>query len=179
VTRIDESAQTDPGDRARLAGGNVAVQVGDDALRQVVGFDFARHRQRLQFWHQPPVAADDPLDQALVPQVVEPALLAVALTGGVDQRQVARLGQPARARVVFEREVQRFQRAGDVLGETGADEAAGGEGVAGADQAHRLAGADDLAALGDAQRSEQRMLHDESPRDAMGSAARARTALRN
>ena len=139
VARIDEGAQADAAEVPGLAGGDVAEQVRDHALRQVVGLDLVVHRQLLQLRHQAPVAADDALDQALVAEVVEAALLAVALAGGVDQRQVAR--RPRRRR----RQEALLQRHGDVLGEADADEAAGGDGVAVADQRHRLGGADDLA----------------------------------
>ena len=40
--------QADAAERARLAGGDVAEQVRDHALRQVVGLDLARDGQRLQ-----------------------------------------------------------------------------------------------------------------------------------
>jgi hypothetical protein len=78
------------------------------------------------------VAADHARDQALVAQVVQAALLAVALAGGVDQGQVraaAALGQEAL-----------LQRHRQALGKADADEAAGGHGVAVVDQAHRLGG---------------------------------------
>ena len=90
------------GERARLAGGDVAEQVRDHALRQVVGLDLVGDRERLQLRHQAPVAADDALDQPVVAEVVEAALLAVALAGGVDERQVARRAVPA-ARLALSR----------------------------------------------------------------------------
>ena len=40
--RIDEGAQPDAGQSARLASGDVAKQMGDDSLRQVVGLDAIR-----------------------------------------------------------------------------------------------------------------------------------------
>ena len=58
VARIGEGAEADPGQVTGLAGGDVAEEVGDDALRQVVGLDLAGHGQRLQLRHQAPVAAD-------------------------------------------------------------------------------------------------------------------------
>ncbi len=66
--------------------------------------------------------------------MVEAALLAVALARRVDERQVARFGVFERA-IVAAGEKALFQRDGDRLGKADADEAAGGDGVAGADQA--------------------------------------------
>ena len=73
------------------------------------------------------------LTQPVVAEVVEAPLLAVALPGGVDQGQVARRADaPAVAGGLEEALLQRDR---DVLGEADADEAAGGDGVAVADQA--------------------------------------------
>jgi hypothetical protein len=141
VARIDEGAETDPAQRARLARGDVAKQVRDHALRQVVGLDVAVHRERLQLGHEPPVTADDAAQEAAMAEVVETARLAVALAGGVDQRQRARR---AAAGLRFGGEEALLERDRDALGEADADEAAGRDGVAVMDQAHRLGGADDL-----------------------------------
>ena len=62
--RIDERAEADARELARLAGGDVAEQVRDHALRQVVGLDLVRDRERLQLRHESPVAADDALEAA-------------------------------------------------------------------------------------------------------------------
>ena len=59
VARIDEGTQPTRVKGPRLAGGDIAVQMGDHALRQVPGFDLVVHRQRLQLRHQSPVPADD------------------------------------------------------------------------------------------------------------------------
>ena len=93
------------------------------------------------------MATDNSLDQALVSQMIEPALFAVALAGGIDQGEVAWFVQWC-VRVILGCEIQFFQRAGDILGKAGANEAAGGDGVTGTDQAHRLASADDFTAFG-------------------------------
>ena len=69
-------------------------------------------------------------------EMVEAALLAVALAGGIDERQVARRADcRSRPRAVEE---ARLERDGDVLGEADADEAAGRDRVAVADQPHRV-----------------------------------------
>jgi hypothetical protein len=87
VARVDERAQTDAAEGPGLARGDVAEQMRDHALRQVVGLDLAGHRQRLQFRHQPPVPSDHPLDEPGVAEVIQSAFAPVALPGGIDQRQ--------------------------------------------------------------------------------------------
>ena len=90
------------------------------------------------------MAPDDAPDKPLVAEVVEAALLAVALPGGVEEGEVLRrafFGQ----RVVTEKTL--LQRDGDVLGEADADETAGGNGVAVADETDGFSGGDNLAAF--------------------------------
>ena len=126
VARIDEGAEADARELARLARGDVAEQVRDHALRQVVRLDPVADGERLQLRHEAPVAADHALDEPVVPEMVEAALLAVALARRVDERE------PARAADAVGRLLRRFeeallQRDRDVLGEADADEAAGGD----------------------------------------------------
>jgi len=83
------------------------------------------------------VPADDPLEQALVAEVVEPAVLAVPLAGGVDEGEAA--GRSGLQEALL-------QGHGQVLGEADADEAAGGYGVAVLDAGHGLPGGDHLVA---------------------------------
>ena len=141
MARIGERVEADPAQVPGLAGGDVAVEVGDNALRQVVGLDLAGHRQRLQLRHQPPVAADDAANEPAVRQMVEPAFLAVALACRINQTEAARL---ADATLLGAVEKALFQRDGDRLCKADADEAAGRDRVARADQAHRLARGRDL-----------------------------------
>ena len=148
---VDEGPEADPGDGARPAGGDVAEHVGDDALWQVPGFDAVGHGKLLQFGDQSPVAADDATDEAVMAEVVEPPLLAVTLAGGIEEAEVARATEAVRVFLLaFEEEF--LEGDGDVLGEADADEAAGGDRVTVADQAHRLAGRNYLAGVGGAQR---------------------------
>ena len=128
MARIGERIEADARYVARLARGDVAVEVGDDALRQIVGLDRARDRHRLQLGHQAPVPADHALDHAAVGKVIEAALLAVALAGGIDEGEVAGLAHAA-FRALQE---ARLERDRDRLGKSDADEAAGGDGIAGA-----------------------------------------------
>ena len=76
-----------------LAAGDVAKQVRDHALRQVVGLDLVVDRELLQLRHQAPVAADGALHQpGDGPRWLRPRVLAVALAGGVEQGEVRAAG---------------------------------------------------------------------------------------
>ncbi len=143
---VDERAQPDARELAWLVGGDVAVELRDHALRQVVGLDPIRDRQLLQLRHQAPMAADDAPDESLVAEVVQTLVLAVALTRGIDECEVARAAE-ARRTFLVAREKPLLQRNRDFLGEADADEAAGGDRVAVTDQPHRIRRRDDLAAL--------------------------------
>jgi hypothetical protein len=127
MARIDESIKPDPGQLPGPARGDVAEQLRDHALRQVPGFDAVFHRELLQLRHQAPMAADDPSHQTLMREVIQPALASVALAGGVDQGEIARL-------LRFEKAP--LQRHCQVFGETDPDKAAACHVVAVADQAH-------------------------------------------
>ena len=72
-------------------GGDVAEQVRNHALREVVRFDLVGDGEPLQLRHESPVAADDATDQALMAKMIESALFAVALARGIDQREISRL----------------------------------------------------------------------------------------
>ena len=65
-TRIDKRPQTNAGNRARLAGGDVAEKVSNHPLRQVVGFNPVGHGQLLQLGHQAPMAANHPTNQTIM-----------------------------------------------------------------------------------------------------------------
>ena len=88
------------------------------------------------------MAPDDALHEAFVRQMIEPAVFAVALTGRIDERQVAgRVGETAgRAG-----EKRLLDRDGDLFRETDADETAGCDRVARTDQPHRLGRRHDLS----------------------------------
>ena len=125
VAGIHEGIQAHMGDGADLVCGDVPVHVGDNALGQVVGLDLVLQRQRAQRGGAIPVAANDALDHALVTVVVAAGAVPVALTGREEQRQVA--GMAGLQKPLFHGFAECF-RAG------GADEAAGGDGVAVIDQ---------------------------------------------
>ena len=138
LARVDEGAQAHLGEGAGLAGGDVAVEVRDHALRQVVGLDPVLDREPADLRDQPPMPADHALEQPVMAEPVEPLLLAVALPGREQQGQVARLA--GRDEAPLQPDQQIVRRAD-------ADEARGAERVAAADQRHRLGEADDLVAL--------------------------------
>jgi len=76
---------------AGLARGNVAKQMRDHALRKVVSLDLVVQREALQFWHQPPVTANRAPDHSGVSKMIKSTGFAIALAGGVDEREIARL----------------------------------------------------------------------------------------
>ena len=130
--------------RAGLAGRNVPKQVGNDPLRQVVGFNRIGHSQLLQLRYQAPMSTHDPFHHARMPQVIKPPAGAVALARGVHQGQVA-----GRAGSCFGLRVQKplFQCHCHRLRKANANKATGGHCVAVVDQSHSLGGADDFVAL--------------------------------
>ena len=143
--RIDERAESDGRHEPRFACGRVAEELGDHALGQVVRFDLVLDREPLELRRETPVPADRALDEALVCDVVDAALFHVALTGGIDQRQVARLSEARRAlALAFEEAL--LERNGDVLCEADPEEPGDGDRVSVDDQTDGLGGRDDLVA---------------------------------
>ena len=126
-------------DAAGPAGGDVAEQLADHPLGEVVGLDASFDRQLAQPRRQTPVTADDPPQQALVGQMVDAAGFAVSLAGGVDQRQAA--GLAGGQEPPLERDDQG-------LGHAGAHESTGGHGPAVADQGQGLVGRTELIGKG-------------------------------
>jgi hypothetical protein len=64
-TRVNKSAESDTGDRSRLACRDVAEHVCDHTLWQVVGLDTIGHGKLLHFGNQAPVTTDNTLQQAM------------------------------------------------------------------------------------------------------------------
>ena len=81
--------------------------------------------------------SDHTAQQPVVRQMVQAPVLAIALTGRVDERQIA--GFTLRAEAIL-------QRDRDFLREPDADEPGSGKRVTAADQADRFGCGDDLAA---------------------------------
>jgi hypothetical protein len=118
----------------------------EHTLRQVISLDAVGDRQCLQLRHQAPVPADHALDQSRMPEVVEPAILAVALPGRIHQRQP--LGPANAVLVLLARlDVALLKRNRDVLRKADADEARRRHCFAVVNQLHRFARGDDLALL--------------------------------
>jgi hypothetical protein len=126
------------------AGGDVAEQVRDHALRKVVGLDLIGNGHLLQFRRKAPMATDHALDQSLMGEMIEAAVLAVALARGIDQGEVARLSLRMGC-IAFALEVIGFERDCDLLGKTDTDKAAGGHRVAVANETHGFGRGDYLA----------------------------------
>ena len=78
------------GQSARLAGGDIAIEVGDDAERQIVGLDLLLDDEFDEFRAEAPMAPDHALQQPLVRQDVETPVLPVALARRIDEREIAR-----------------------------------------------------------------------------------------
>ena len=85
VTGVYEGVQANVGDGADVVGGDVAVHVGDDALRQVIGLQLVGQSQLAQLSGAVPVTADYPLAHTLVAEVVAAGAVPVALTGCKEQ----------------------------------------------------------------------------------------------
>jgi len=83
------------------------------------------------------VAADDSAHETLVREMVQSALLAVALACRIDKRQVARMAG-RRFVVVARGQKALLDRNGDLFGKTDADEAAGRQRVTVADEFYRV-----------------------------------------
>ena len=137
VARIDESAEANARDMAGPVRGDVAEQMRDHALRQIIGLDLVGDGEMLQLRHQAPVAADDSAHEPLVREMVQSALLAVALACRIDQCQIARMAR-RRGFGVARGNEPLLDRDGDFLGEADADEASGRQRVAIADEFHRV-----------------------------------------
>ena len=89
-TRVREGVQAHRGQRTGSPGRDVSVQMGDDALRQVVGGDLLIAGELTDARYQPHVAADDPAEQTFVAEVIEAAFA---------RRRPGRLRRPGSDRV--------------------------------------------------------------------------------
>ena len=122
VARINKRSESDPREMPWPLRGDVAKQMRDDALRKVVGLDLVGDSETLQFGYQSPVPADHASHQAFMAKMVEPALFAVALASGIDQREIARLA--GRFDLLVFRQIERLQCHRNFFGKTNADETA-------------------------------------------------------
>ena len=76
---------------AQLTRCNVAIQVGDNTLRKVVGFYLALGRQPRDFRNQTPVAPDSPLQQSFVAKRIETWSLPSPWPAANTKGEIARL----------------------------------------------------------------------------------------
>src|SRR5258708_20004808 len=79
-SRIDKGIGSDRGDRARLAGGDVADTVADDPLGEAVGFAIIFLVQCPEGGRLPPVSAKPAFDPPLVAKLIDPSSFSLPLT---------------------------------------------------------------------------------------------------
>ncbi len=132
---VDERAQADLGDQAGPVRGDLAVELADHALRQVVRLALVLGDQVRQGGRRDRDAAVPALDQALVAPVAHALVAAVADRRRVHDREVARrrLG-----------EEPLLDRGDRLLVDAGETEPAEGDGVPVLEQPGRLGCGDDL-----------------------------------
>src|SRR4029077_15929968 len=87
----DKSSKAHSCEMPRALRSDVAKKVRNHALRNIVRLDLIGDRQSLQFRHQPPMPADHAAHQTFVAKVIESPVVAVTLSCGIDQREIARL----------------------------------------------------------------------------------------
>src|SRR4029077_1576492 len=119
----DKSSKAHSCEMPRALRSDVAKKVRNHALRNIVRLDLIGDRQSLQFRHQPPMPADHAAHQTFVAKVIEAPVVAVTLTCGVDQGEVARL-VGGRNGLIPLREIERLYCQSDFFGETDADKTA-------------------------------------------------------
>ena len=104
------------------------------------------------------MTADHAPDETSVPEMIEAAFLAVALARRIDEREIARMSG-FRTFVVAGAEKSPLDRDCDLLGEADADEAAGRDRVAVANEFHRIRRGDDLSLFVAFEKGEGGMFH--------------------
>src|ERR1700719_859794 len=77
IARIDEGAQSYLRNGPRAAGGDLAIEMRNATQREIVCFNLVVHGEFAEFGDQTPMAADHTLEEALVREAIEAALLAV------------------------------------------------------------------------------------------------------
>ena len=92
------------------------------------------------------IAADHAANEPLMAEVIEPALLAVALPRGVDQREIARLADGRYWLITF-REIQCLYCQSDFFGESDADKTTCGNRVTVSNEAGCFLCRDNLSAI--------------------------------
>ena len=127
------------GRQAGFARGDVAKQLGQHALGQVIGFDLVIDGERAEFGNQAPVAADDAFEKTRYREMVQTAVFAITLASAEYQGQVARLASPVE---------MCLECYGQVLRKSDADESAGGQRLTRLNQRRRRGRANQLGMRG-------------------------------
>ncbi len=91
VARVSKGVQTDMGNGADVVRRDIAVHMGNNALRQVVCFDLVVQRQLTELRCAIPVTADNALNHALVTVMVAAGAVTMALTCCEEQGQILRM----------------------------------------------------------------------------------------
>ncbi|VTR67822.1 conserved hypothetical protein [Desulfosarcina cetonica] len=138
LPRIDKRAEAHMGQVARLAGGDIAIELGHGTHGHVVGQDLVLIDQAAQSRRESRMPADDSSHQAFEGKMVQALGLAVPLPRRIGQGQVPRP-------TGFQEPL--LEGDGQFLGEPGADESGGHNGVIIPDQLDGLLGTDDFSFL--------------------------------
>ena len=138
LARVDEGAEPDPAEQAGFARGDVAVEVRDAALREVVGLDLVLQSELADARDQPPVPADHAPQQTVAAEPIQALPLAVPLPGGEDEGEVSGFGGL---------EEPPLQTGEQRLGNADTDETRRADGVPAVDEGDRILQRRDLVAL--------------------------------
>ena len=90
VLGIDEGVEADLSEDAGAFSGDLTEKDAEYTLGQVVGLDFVGESEGAEFGGQVPVAADNAAKQAAMGEVIEAAIVAVALPSAVEESEVLR-----------------------------------------------------------------------------------------
>jgi hypothetical protein len=145
VARVNERSESDAREMPWTLRGDVAEQMRNHTLREVIRLYPVGDSQALQFGYEAPVPPDHASYQSFMAKVVEPALFAVALARGINEREIAWLA--GRFNLLVFRQIKGLQRHRDFLGETNAHETTCRDCVAVAHKASGFFGAGNLSAV--------------------------------
>ena len=110
MPRVDEGVQADLGERAGLAACEIAEQLGDDALRQIIGVDFFIEGQLAHRRHASPIAATTLRSSPSWPRRLKPLVLLSPWPAVANRLRLR--GVPVLEIAALERLEQRFGHAG-------------------------------------------------------------------
>lgn len=87
--RIDERSYPDSGQGAGFTRGDVPIEMGNDAFREVVSLDLVFDRQFFDARDQSVVAPDDALQQSFIPEPIEAPVFPVPDAPRINQCEVS------------------------------------------------------------------------------------------